>query len=200
MKRMCAQTRLQFILSSKRALWNRVKTHFDSKENIPSTTDRGGSNPPRCTMQDSEVNTLPTELFQPPAVFETEQHRASSWTTPSRALFQRCQHLGFQQAYMWMAWRKKRRVKTRTDCLKNIIIIIINLIYIAQFDTNSILTALYSQSEGNVTVREVSLSPTPSPLPLSLCACCTLLLVRIEERGEREGSVTVPKVSLSPAP
>ena len=46
-----------------------VRTHVNSKGKIPSTgkiLHRVGSNPRRCIMQDSEQNTLPTELSRPP--------------------------------------------------------------------------------------------------------------------------------------
>ena len=45
-----------------------VRTHVNSKGKIPSSGKillRGGLNPWCCIKQDSEPNTLPTELFQP---------------------------------------------------------------------------------------------------------------------------------------
>ena len=47
---------------------NGVRTHVDSKENIPSTRKilpRGGWNPRGCMKQDSEPNTLPTSYLDP---------------------------------------------------------------------------------------------------------------------------------------
>ena len=47
---------------------NGFRTHVSSKGKIPSTRKillRGGSKPRHCITQDSEPNTLPTELFQP---------------------------------------------------------------------------------------------------------------------------------------
>ena len=52
----------------KEFLRNGVRTHVNSKGKIPSTGKiplRGGSNPRRCIKQDSEPDTLPTELFRP---------------------------------------------------------------------------------------------------------------------------------------
>ena len=39
--------------------------HVNSKGKMPSTRGSGGSNPQHCIMQDSEPNTLLTELFWP---------------------------------------------------------------------------------------------------------------------------------------
>ena len=53
----------------KEILGNGVRTHFNSKGKIPSSGKiplRGGSNPQHCIRQDSEPNTLPTELFRSP--------------------------------------------------------------------------------------------------------------------------------------
>ena len=75
MQCMCAQTRPRFILSSKRVFLGFFlflggggggRTHVNYKGKIPST----GKNSPKttvepCTKQDSESNTLPTELFRP---------------------------------------------------------------------------------------------------------------------------------------
>ena len=74
MECMCAQARPQLILSSKRVLGGMGWTHVNSKEKIPSTRGsdwvRGG-----CIMQDSEPNTLPTELFRPRSYYEnTDLH------------------------------------------------------------------------------------------------------------------------------
>ena len=46
---------------------NGVKTYVNSKGKIPSTgiIPSGGSNPRCGVRQDSESNTLPTELFRP---------------------------------------------------------------------------------------------------------------------------------------
>ena len=49
----------------KEFLWNEVRT----QGKIPSRRLRGGSSPRRCIMQDSEPNTLGTQLFQPPLSF-----------------------------------------------------------------------------------------------------------------------------------
>ena len=47
-------------------LGNGIRTHFNSSGEFPSTgRPRGRSNPRCCIMQDSEPNTLPTELFRP---------------------------------------------------------------------------------------------------------------------------------------
>ena len=63
---MCAQTRPRFILSSDIVLGNGVKTNVNSKGKIPSDSEVGSeSNPRRYIKQDSEPNTLPTELCQP---------------------------------------------------------------------------------------------------------------------------------------
>ena len=65
MECMRAQTRPRFILSSERGLGNGVRTHVNSKGKISSTERyQGGSNPQCCIMQDSELHTLPTELFR----------------------------------------------------------------------------------------------------------------------------------------
>ena len=53
----------------KEFLGNGVKTRANSKGKISCTRKkflRGGSNPRPCIKQDSEPNTLPTELFRPP--------------------------------------------------------------------------------------------------------------------------------------
>ena len=48
--------------SHPKELWgNRARSHVNSKGNII-----GGSNPPRCITQDSELNTLSTELLWSP--------------------------------------------------------------------------------------------------------------------------------------
>ena len=66
MKCMCAQTRPWFIVSSKEFWGNGVRTHVNCKEGNPLYWRfRGGSKPRRCIRQDSEPNTLPTELFRP---------------------------------------------------------------------------------------------------------------------------------------
>ena len=64
----CAQTGPRFILLSERIVGNGVRTHVNSKGKVPSTRwFRGGCNSRCCIMQDSEPNTLLTELFQPHA-------------------------------------------------------------------------------------------------------------------------------------
>ena len=50
----------------KEFLGNGFRTHDYSKKNPLYHRLRGGLNPQRCITQDSEPNTLPTELFQPP--------------------------------------------------------------------------------------------------------------------------------------
>ena len=63
----CAQSRPQFILSFERGLGNGVRTHINSKGKNPLYRRlRGGSNPRRSITQDTELNTLLTELFRPP--------------------------------------------------------------------------------------------------------------------------------------
>ena len=66
----CVQTRPRFIFSSE--VWgNGVRTHVNSKGKNPLYRGlRGGSNPHRCVTQDSEPNTLPTELFRPLDIVE----------------------------------------------------------------------------------------------------------------------------------
>ena len=52
----------------KEFLGNGVRTHVNAKAKIPCTGKillRGGSNLRRCIRQDSEPNTLPTELYRP---------------------------------------------------------------------------------------------------------------------------------------
>ena len=66
MECMCAQTRPQFILSSKRVFreWSQNPCWLQAKNSLYQRL-RGGSNPQHCITQDSEPNTLPTELFRP---------------------------------------------------------------------------------------------------------------------------------------
>ena len=47
--------------------WNGVRNHVNSEGKIPSNggSVSEGSNPRRCVTQDSEPNTLRTELFRP---------------------------------------------------------------------------------------------------------------------------------------
>ena len=72
---LCAQTGPQFILSSKRVLGNGVRTHANYKWKIPSTgRPCGGSNPRCCIIQDSEPNTLWTELCQLQCTFWDHHH------------------------------------------------------------------------------------------------------------------------------
>ena len=54
---------------AKEYLGNGVRTHVNSKGKIPSTAKilLRGSNPRRCTKQDSEPNILPPQLFWPPS-------------------------------------------------------------------------------------------------------------------------------------
>ena len=67
MECMCAQTRSRFILSSKRVLreWSQNPCELQG-ENPLYRKLRGGWNPQHCITQDSQPNTLLTELFQPP--------------------------------------------------------------------------------------------------------------------------------------
>ena len=57
----------------KEFLGNGVRTRVNFKRQIPSIGGknllRGESNPRRCIKQDSEPNTLPTELFRPPFLY-----------------------------------------------------------------------------------------------------------------------------------
>ena len=78
MECMCVQTRPWFILSSKRVLGIGVGMHVNSKGKNPLYWRlRGGSNPQRCIMQDSEPNTTnkaipaPVDLPVPPATTST---------------------------------------------------------------------------------------------------------------------------------
>ena len=58
----------------KEFLGNGVRTHVNSKGENPLYRKKnlfiGGSNPRRCITQDSEPNTLPTELFRPLSNFD----------------------------------------------------------------------------------------------------------------------------------
>ena len=58
--------RVTFSLCShlKEFLGNGVRTHVNSKGKIPSTRGSEDGQTCDCIMQDSEPNTLPTELFQ----------------------------------------------------------------------------------------------------------------------------------------
>ena len=98
----CVQTRLRFILSSERFLGNGFKIHVNSREksplpeahrrvqppmraaSYPRLTE--GFNPQCCIMQDSEPNTLPTELFPPQSKGQTEHFRNHWYLTISIAL------------------------------------------------------------------------------------------------------------------
>ena len=66
MEYICAQSRPQFILSSERILgeWSLNPCYLQGKNHLCQRL-RGGSNPRCCITQDSEPNTLLTELFQP---------------------------------------------------------------------------------------------------------------------------------------
>ena len=98
---------------------NGVRTHVNSKEKIPSTRNillRGGPNPRRCKQQDSEPNTLPTELFLPlwlliPAVLSTKDPHwlsclasdyrriyadSSRWNRPAHVLLLVCHSLSYR--------------------------------------------------------------------------------------------------------
>ena len=67
----CAQTRPWFILSSKRVLWNGVRTHVNSKGKIPST---GGSEEARTCDAASRRTMSPT-------------HYRLSYSSPCRVSF-----------------------------------------------------------------------------------------------------------------
>ena len=70
----------------KEFLENGVSIHVTSQEkNSLYQRFRGGSNPRHCITQDSESNTLPTELFQPPNYWGKYQ----PGSFPAR-YFQRC--------------------------------------------------------------------------------------------------------------
>ena len=74
MECMHAQTRPRFILSPKRDLGYGVRTHANSKGKNPVYRRlKGRSNLWHCIMQDSEPNTLPTELFRPPFLLKFSQ-------------------------------------------------------------------------------------------------------------------------------
>ena len=67
------------IYSHSKDFWgNGVRTHIKSKgeKKTLSRKVRGGSNRWRCIMQDSEPNTIPTELFRP-QTFHTQGGRLS---------------------------------------------------------------------------------------------------------------------------
>ena len=67
MERMCAQTRPWFILSSERVWENGVRGKNPLYRRL-----RVGSNPWCCIRQNSEPNTIPTELFQPICVIQNK--------------------------------------------------------------------------------------------------------------------------------
>ena len=94
MECMCAWTRPRFILSSERVLGNGLRTHVNFQGKVPSfgtNLPKGGSNPQSCVKQDSEPNTLLTELFWPlcmpltgvpdrsKGLAQTPRHRWSLW-------------------------------------------------------------------------------------------------------------------------
>ena len=64
----CVQKLDLGLYSYPKEFWgNGVRTHVNSKgKNLLFWKLRGRSKPRRCLMQDSEPNTLPTELFRPP--------------------------------------------------------------------------------------------------------------------------------------
>ena len=64
---MCAQTRPRFILSSKRVFWGGMEseTMLTPRENFPLPEAQRKFEPWCCITQDSEPNTLPSELFRP---------------------------------------------------------------------------------------------------------------------------------------
>ena len=63
--RMCAQIRPWFILIQKSIGWMKSAPRLTPRKNPLYRKLRGGSNPHRWIMQDSEANTLLTELIQP---------------------------------------------------------------------------------------------------------------------------------------
>ena len=86
--------RLDLVLHShpKEFLGNGVKNHVNSKEKNPLYRRlRGGSNPRHCTTQDSEHNTLLTELFRPNLTFNIvkAQHKPSQ-TATSKLISETC--------------------------------------------------------------------------------------------------------------
>ena len=83
---MCAQTRPRFILPSERVWGNGVRTHVNSKGTDPLYQRlREGSNPRRSITQDSEPNTLPTELFWPPGSSKCANHRQMIRVSPGES-------------------------------------------------------------------------------------------------------------------
>ena len=60
-------------MESETMLGNGVRNHVNFKDENLYWRRRRGSSPRRCIMQDSEPNTLPTELFRPPATL-LDQH------------------------------------------------------------------------------------------------------------------------------
>ena len=71
------------LYSHPKAFWgNGVRTHVNSKGKIPSTGKnllREESNPRCCIKQDSEPNTLPTELFWPPYYQTSISYNNLAW-------------------------------------------------------------------------------------------------------------------------
>ena len=81
MECMCAQNEPRFILSSEKKRCGRMESEpmLTPRAKIPSTGSlREASNPRRCTTQDNEPNTLPTELYFGP------KHCLSYWDDSTR--------------------------------------------------------------------------------------------------------------------
>ena len=131
---MCAQSRSWFILSSE--IWGiGVRTHVNSKGKVSSTEKillRGGSNPRRCIKQDSEPNTLPTELFWPPRLRNNSRHLAYLLfhrNTQTSAAGPR------QMATRWSVPQLRRNQSVYT-----IIIIIIMILFLKRFSMLNMLS------------------------------------------------------------
>ena len=106
---MCAQTRPWLILSSERVLlgeWSQNPCYLQGKNPFYQRFT-GDSNPRRCSTQDSEPNTLPTELFRPPLtyvnVFATQDGRTDG--RPANQLAG--QILFITLNHMLLIWRRK---------------------------------------------------------------------------------------------
>ena len=93
---MCAQARPRFIVSSRRVFreWNQNPCLLQGKNPLYRKLGEG-SNQRCCIMQDSEPNTLPTELFRPPISCNTlitlESRNSTVYVTFS-ALFHHSNH------------------------------------------------------------------------------------------------------------
>ena len=83
MECMSAQTRPRFLLSSERILGGMESEPMliPTEKNPFYRRPRGGWNPRRCIRQDSEPNTLPTELFRPQPMTLHQAGRPAQHTT-----------------------------------------------------------------------------------------------------------------------